>query len=175
MRFFTLGFVLISGAAQAESLCGATDQVALLEAIHGPWSVSGSISVETQTLSVVEPIQANVLIGRTGAILLDFEGESGSSLILGAAEDALDVDQVDNFLKTVEAEWIADEVSDTPCGPEGLLQLQALRDDPEGDYNRVTVLPYFDDRLVIITEIETAGEWGLAFITLGGILTPEHE
>ena len=91
---------------------------------------------------------------------------------LTATDTPYSVDHVDDILETVEAEWIADAVSETPCGPEDLLQLTAPLDLPPRMAGTVTLIPYFSDRVVIIAEVEMRGDWGLGFVTMAALLTP---
>jgi hypothetical protein len=78
---------------------------------------------------------------------------------------------LDDILDTVDAAWIADEVSGTTCGPEELPQLTASYELSEALNGRLTVIPYFSDRAVLILEAEWRGDWGIAFITLAALLT----
>ena len=84
-----------------------------------------------------------------------------------------DVDAVDDMLATVEADWIADAVSLTPCGPDDLLQLSTVIDVQDVAQGTLTIIPYFTDQIVMISEVEVTGDWVIAFVTEVGLLTPE--
>lgn len=170
MRLAALGLILWAGVAQAESLCGVTDEAAVFGALQGEWALSGSVSLETETLSVTRPNEGVATFRRDFFVVDIVEDGIGTTGNLVAAGQAYDVDQVDDILDTVEAEWIADNLSLTPCGPEGLLQLSSLVEE-FGNLSQLTVLPYFDDQMLVISESERKGDWGLAFVTFAGVLT----
>jgi len=158
----------------ADSLCGVTDPQAVFDAVQGTWVGRGSINVETETLSATEePNQMVLAITPAGGLIFDPQAGGSTPLALEAEGIVYDVDQVDDILETVEAEWIADDVSLTPCGPEGLLQLTVAIPLAEGETASVILLPYFSDRLVMIGEREMRGDFGLAFVTMAALLTPQ--
>lgn len=163
-------FDFLSGAAQAESLCGVTDEAAVFAALQGDWNVSGSVSLETETLSVTRPNEGTAAFREDFVVVEIIEDGTGTTGNLATVGQVYDVDQVDDILETVEAEWIADDLSLTPCGPEGLLQLSSQVEE-FGNLSRLTVLPYFDDQILVISESERKGDWGLAFVTFAGLLT----
>jgi hypothetical protein len=37
----------------------------------------------------------------------------------------------------------------------------------------LTIILYFTDQIVMISEAEVTGDWGIAFVTEVGLLTPE--
>lgn len=180
MKFIVLFTALWAGAAQAESLCGVTDRQVVLDAIAGDWSARGATSVESETLSVVDQTAGRYVFdaqGRFSSIIVEAVAEPPAVVIdadsptLGALGVFYDVDQVDDILETVEAAWIADEVSLTPCGPEELPQLQIILRDGEASSGVMVIVPYFSDKMVAISEVEMRGDWGLAFVTSAALLT----
>lgn len=166
-----LALCLAAPVAQAQSLCGVTDEDTVLGQIAGDWDVVGAMAIDTHIVSFVEPFEATVEINDLGMVRLDMNGMRGDNIFVDADEGSFDVDEIDGFLEDTQAEWIADAVSATPCGPEGLLQLRDTSDNPDADYNRVTFIPYFADQMVMIVEVETQGEWGIAFISMTGLMT----
>ena len=160
---------LWAGSGHADSLCGVTAQEALPQII-GAWTYEGAVSVETETLSIVEPDTGRAIVGGDGSFAAPPVSRWIAAPVDLRGEVVYDVDQVDDLLETVEAAWIADAVSLTPCGPEGLPQLTAefMNEELTG---QVTLLPYFTDLSVMIVEAELRGEWGLAFITTAALMT----
>lgn len=173
MKFALIGLILTASGAQAESLCGVTDAAVVFGHLQGDWTLTGAISVETETLSVVEVTNGTAQFMQDRAVILTHDGGAGIAVSLGLLGAAYDVNGVDDILETVEAEWIADAVSTTPCGPDGLLQLSATSNANENETSRVTVVPYFSDKVVVIIESELTGDWGLGFITIAALLIPE--
>ena len=169
-----VGFALVANIAQAESLCGNLDAPFIMDTLQGDWALNGSISVETETLSVVQPAQ-----GGTATFEDDFVvallSEDGLETYgtLAESPSPYDVDHVDDILETVEADWIADDLSLTPCGPEGLLQLRSSVQEPNRE-SHLTVLPYFNDQMLVIYEGELTGDWGLSFITFAALMTRDE-
>jgi len=179
LRSVVLCFAL-AGPVSAESLCGVTDQDAVLGAIAGSWGLEGSSALETETLSMVEPVVGAAVIGADGqvvsaevlqgAVVPDIALDDDSPAV-EVTESPYDVDQVDDILETVEADWIADAVSATPCGPEGLTQLAYTYAFETEATGRVTLIPYFTDQVLMISEAELKGDWGLAFFVSAVLLT----
>ncbi len=169
--------LLIVEPIASESLCGVTDETAVLRAISGVWYSDGGTSVESETLSVIEVQKSSAAIYPQGNFSFDLDMSAQGPNVLAAGGVVYNVDQIDDILETVEAEWIADAVSLTPCGPEDLLQLSMqlkLDPNPSGPNSTgtVTLIPYFNDKVLMISEVEMRGEWGLAFMTMAALLTP---
>lgn len=163
-----------AGSIQADSLCEVTDKDTVLEAIAGSWIVAGDLSVETQTLSELGRFFGVAEIYDFGSLQFVFEGAPGPRLSLDKAQFPYDVDQVDDLVATAQADWIMDAVSATPCGPEALLQLTGdYRAEALSENGTMTLIPYFDDQIVLIAEIETRGDWGLAFVTMAALFRPD--
>lgn len=138
------------------------------------------MSIETETLSVTQDLDADtdVIVTPQGAITWPMTDQWLRSALRLAPRDApLDVDTVDDLLDTTETAWIADAVGDTLCGPETLPQMSAtFRVAPQsGSQDSVsgtlTLIPYFDDRVVLLAQIELRGDWGLGFVTASALLT----
>lgn len=164
------------------SLCELDDNTLLLEIMQGDWVERGAISIESETLSVTEPVDGEMYIFATliqsNAVFGTYQFDQ-ANLRRG---QVYDVDQVDDLLETAEVEWIADEVSLTPCGPDGLPQVSAdlfelsVDEGPIADRDvvgRVTVLPYFANKMVILVEAELRGDWGIAYLTAATLMTRE--
>ena len=169
MKSLAIFLCLAVTPATAESLCGVTDTGAVLNAIDGAWVAEGAISIETETLSVTEPFELAAIVTQDATLSAGLLS-NGYPIPLEDLGAVYDVDQVDDMLDTVEAVWIADAVSETLCGPEGLLQLSGVISGAEGHIGTVTLLPYFSDRIVVITEYELKGDWGIGFVTSAGLL-----
>ncbi|WP_281982386.1 hypothetical protein [Thalassorhabdomicrobium marinisediminis] len=167
--------VLFAPPLHAESLCGVSDVDFILDQIEGRWAADGNVSVESETLSVFKPLPDVVVIGPDHRLTTRMTRNMGLTPELDVAAAPYDVDAVDDMLDTVEAAWIADAVSDTPCGPEELTQLSAEVRVDDVITGHVTLIPYFTDRVVLIAEVETRGDWGLAFVTHGLLLTRADE
>lgn len=165
--------VLWAGAAQAGSLCGVTDEAAVRAAMTGGFTQAGALSIETETLSVTEPFADEpVIIDPAGRIMLPVVDQwTGQDVRTTLSGGIYDVDGVDDLLDTVDAAWIADAVGDTPCGPEELPQITGTFASGEDLSGRVTVIGYFSDRMVVLTQVDLRGDWGIAFVTIAALLT----
>ena len=165
-----LVFCLWASTGQAASLCDVPAEEALA-ALAGEWSGPGAVSIETETLSVVEDAPFQLTLTADG---LASEGSFSawvSDPVMLEPGVVYDVDGVDDILATLEAEWIADDVSLTPCGPEALPQVSAEIEVAPDFNGRVTLVPYFTDQVIMIFEYEFRGDWGLAFVTEGALMT----
>lgn len=153
----------IEAIEPGRSLCGLDNDTLLLAVMQGDWAERGAISIESETLSVTEPVDGNMVIYSTfiqsDAVFGTYQFDQGP-LMRG---QVYNVDQVDDLLETAEVAWIADEVSLTPCGPEELPQVSAelyelgVGEGQSADRDvtgRVTVLPYFSDKMVILVEAQ---------------------
>ncbi|MCF2872726.1 hypothetical protein L0664_16770 [Octadecabacter sp. G9-8] len=178
---FTAPLFTATGA-QADSLCQVWNVDVVQNAIAGQWSTRGATSIESVIFSTTENTVGQVVISSAGqfasasvvegAAIPDVTLESDSAFMFDICP-VYDVDGVDDILDTVEADWIADAVSGTPCGPRDLLQLTATVDMGEQGGGAVTFIPYFDDQIVMISEVEIVGDWGIAFVTEVALLTPQ--
>ncbi len=86
-----------------------------------------------------------------------------------------DVDRVDDVLDTTERADLADVLSDTQCGPEALPQLQVDLPEFEGGisvFGTITLMPYFDDRVLEISELTLKSDETVLFMTETVILRP---
>jgi hypothetical protein len=177
MKFVSLIFLALgvgaATSAHAESLCGWTDEADIRAAMVGIFTQEGAMSIETETLSVTQAIEdSDVVLDPAGWVMLPMvENWLGHGLETALSGVIYDVDGVDDLLAAVEAEWIADAVGDTSCGPEDLPQVSGVFGTGEDVSGRVTVIPYFSDRMVLLTQTEVRGDWGLAFLTTAVLLT----
>ena len=175
MRWITIIAALAASPAAAESLCGVTGEVALTQLV-GNWIGDVQGNIETETVSVTDVVAPGVAsVGEDGRFAIDILGVlagAGEAVTLTPVETIYDVDGVDDLLDTVEAAWIADALSDTPCGPESLPQLRGVVDYAPDLTGQIVLIPYFDDRVLMLAEWENRGDWGLAFLTLAALLQP---
>lgn len=162
-------------AFAGESLCGVTDQAAVLSALAGDWDGALSVQIEGDTLSVLRADESGYSqIGTDGVFVNSFlEPLLSQDPVLTLWEQKLDVDRVDDLLEVTEREDIADAVSLTPCGPEALPQLTGLFQNGEELSGQVTLIPYFTDQIVMLILAETHGDLGYAEITGAALLTPD--
>ncbi len=173
----TLAILLLAALpAEARSLCGVTDEAEVLAAISGIWQAEERISLENAATSLIRvPAPARAEIG-PGGIETDFlDGLTGAPLPLRRTDPPpYGVDAIDDLLETTGHAELADRLSDTPCGPEELPQLVARL--PAGTApdatGTVTLLAYFDDRLLQITEMVLRSEETVLFLTGTALLTP---
>lgn len=170
-----LGFATsLAAGAQAESLCGRDDVDDLRAVLAGDWAYAGAASFVTASLDNRSDIEGAARIEPDGTVLVDEVTYVIMPLVRPELGDVIhDVDAVDDILDTVAAEWIADAVSATPCGPEQVPQLSApysFTDDLNG---QLTLLAYATDQVVLILEAEYRGDWGIAFVTLAALFNPE--
>lgn len=173
MRYAALFFTLIAGTAQAESMCGWDDIGEIRAALAGDWVYDGAGSIVTASLDDRGTLDGGAEITEDGNVIVDditFTLMPSLRPELGGV--VYNVDQVDDILDSVDADWIADAVSGTPCGPEGLPQLTAPYEITDALNGALTLLPYATDQVVLILEAEWRGDWGIAFVTLGMLLSP---
>lgn len=173
MRLIWAGaLVLWAGSAGAESLCGLTDEAEILARLAGAWDGEIRVSVETETVSVTEPLAERwAMLAPDGSFTTALNNNLDVDVVLRlATEPVIDVDGVDDLLDTTDSAWIADALSDTPCGPEALPQLTGAvtgRPDVSGI---VMLIGYFDDRLLMLIALELRGDHGLAFVSATALL-----
>jgi hypothetical protein len=92
-----------------------------------------------------------------------------------AAPKPYDVDRVDDVLDTTESGELADLLSDTQCGPEALPQVQVVLPEFEGGitvFGTITLVPYFDDRVLEISELTLKSDETVLFMTETVLLRP---
>ncbi|QFU08310.1 hypothetical protein PARPLA_02908 [Rhodobacteraceae bacterium THAF1] len=176
MRILILA-CLCASPAVTDSLCGETDAARLNAVLAGEWDREAHIQLESETLSILRQTAPEIVtLGADGTLQTAFiDDQIGSSLPLMLAHDTpYDVDAVDDMLDTTETPEFADILSDTPCGPEDLPQLQGMLPETEGMSvaGTITLIPYFDDRILEITELELKSEGALIFMTATALLTP---
>ena len=163
-----------AGGAGAESLCDVTDGV--FDRLAGDWAGAVTASVETETLSVTDEVMPGLsTLSADGAFGIDFiQDLVGAGAVVRLTHGAVvhDVDGVDDLLDTTETAWMADALSDTPCGPEALPQLSGTVDHGPDLTGTLTLIAYFDDRVLMLSELEYRGDWGLAFVTAAALLEP---
>ncbi len=170
--------VLTPVAVMADGFCGVTDPVAVYEQLAGNWVRDGSTSVEGSTMSFVRP-------ARKFATEISAEGLFSSGFVDSLMGDAValtwaapkpyDVDRVDDVLDTTERADLADLLSDTQCGPMGLPQLQIDLPEYEGGitvFGTITLVPYFDDRVLEISELTLKNDETVLFMTETVLLRP---
>ena len=162
----------LATAATADSLCGRTDAAVLLQTLAGAWDGTGGVWVETETVSSGETLESSAAyLGGNGLLDLAFLEGLGAGAVEVKLAPTYDVDQIDDFLTTTESDWIADELSDTPCGPEALPQFTGEVDEGPDLTGTATVVAYFDDRALLVLDLETRGDWGYAEVTVTTLLT----
>ncbi len=180
-RFFAIAAVALAPVgAWADGFCGVTDPVAVFERLAGSWVREGSTSVEGADTSFVRP--ARVFATEIGADGMFQSGFVDS--IMGEpvemrwmAPKPYDVDRVDDVLDTTERADLADLLSDTLCGPEDLPQVQVELPEFEGGvtvYGTITLVPYFDDRVLEISELTLKSPETVLFMVETAILRPEE-
>ncbi|MBU2993522.1 hypothetical protein Q4555_13230 [Octadecabacter sp. 1_MG-2023] len=176
MRYVASFLICLTGTAQAESMCGWDEPTEIRAALAGDWIYKGAGSFVTASLDDQGEIDGAANITEAGDVAVDEITYTLMPLLRPELGDVVyDVDQVDDLLETVEAEWIADAVSMTPCGPDDLPQLSATYQITEALNGQLTVLPYATDQVVLMLEAEWRGDWGLAFVTIAALLTPSEE
>ena len=171
MRYFVFAFACAATPLGAESFCGMQDAEAVLARLDNIWQLDGAVSVETETLSLLEE-ESGIVVISGGLVDAPAVRRFTDAIVAPEIGRIYDVDGVDDILAAVEAEWIADAVSATPCGPEDLPQLSATFARGAEVSGRITLVPYFTDQVVMIVEAELTGDWGLAFLTQAALLVP---
>ncbi len=165
-------------AAIADGFCGVTDAEAVYARLAGSWQREGSTSVEGGTTSFVRP-------ARVFATEIDMDGLFYSGFVdsIMGEEFSLrwtepkpyDVDRVDDVLDTTGRADLADLLSDTQCGPEALPQLQIELPEREAGvtvYGTITLVAYFDDRVLEISELTLKSDETVLFMTETALLRP---
>ena len=169
-------WLLAAGPAAAQSLCGNDDAEAVLDAVEGRWTANEKIALESHADSYFRAPDPAPVVIRDGQIDSAFlDSLQGQPLDLELADGPIyDSDAVDALLKDTRNETLADLLSDTPCGPENLPQLVARVPDTEGISagGTVTLIPYFEDRMLMVTELELSSPEALLFMTGVAYMTP---
>lgn len=147
--------------------------------LAGTWARDGAVSVVNETQDILRPsAQYTVTITPDGALQSPFvDSLTGTTLplmLLGVP--AYDVDRIDDVLDTTERADIADTLSDTRCGPEALPQVQgSLNITGEVSVTgTITLIAYFDDRVLQVTELELQSSDAILFMTETALLRPDH-
>ena len=168
--------LLAAGPATAQSLCGNDDAEIVLEAIQGRWTAQEKIALESHADSYFRAPDPTPVVIRDGQIDSAFlDSLQGQPLALELADGPIyDTDAVDALFEDTRNEALADVLSDTPCGPEDLPQLVARVPETEGINagGTVTLIPYFGDRMLMVTELELSGPEALLFMTGVAYMTP---
>lgn len=171
-------FGTLAAPAHAASLCGVTDPVRLYEALGTLWAPEQPrLSLENETTSILRDGPSDeVTISPAGTYDSTFtDSLTGAPLDLTLAEARpYDVDGVDDMLDTTENAVLADILSDTPCGPEDLPQFVAEIPATEGMSagGTITLIAYFDDRVLRIMKLELKSEETILFLTETALLRP---
>ncbi|WP_371154284.1 hypothetical protein [Jannaschia sp. 2305UL9-9] len=165
--------------ALAEGLCDVTD-LARLQMLAGTWSGVEHRSFETldDTRMGVTPL---IVTLADGGGVLTYASDLTSGLfdeapaLTLARDGAYDVDAVDDMLDTTAHAELADTLSDTLCGPEALPQLVVpVSIDAEIDVEgAITLIAYFSDRLLQITEMTVRSDEVVLYVTATALLTPQ--
>ncbi|WP_299424466.1 hypothetical protein [uncultured Shimia sp.] len=165
-------------AAMADGFCGVSDPAVVYERLAGSWVREGSTSVEGNVTSFVRPARMFATeIDNDGRFYSGFvDSIMGEDVALRWAEPKpYDVDRIDDVLDTTVRTDFADLLSDTLCGPEGLPQLQVAL--PEFDdgitvFGTITLVPYFDDRVLETSELTLKSDETVLFMTETVLLRP---
>ncbi|KQI68732.1 hypothetical protein AN189_07510 [Loktanella sp. 3ANDIMAR09] len=186
MRFILAILLLLPAGLRAESLCGVTDNAALLDRLAGDWRgdtyLSGVNAVIDQTEIQPRAEAERVTIGTDGILSVEAiaaaMGGEGLPMVLSPTP-VYNVDQVDDLLETTQAEALADVLSDTPCGPEKLPQFVATFGFDQADTDgvrfdgQVVLIPYFDDRILRLDQFDVNTGEMVLFVTVASVLTRE--
>ena len=181
----------LAGPAGAESLCGVPADMALMARLSGEWLGPVQVATVNETLDDLRTIDREDAIP-TAIFAGGLRTETTERvwferpMPLEAARHPLDVDAVDAILEDTEAEAFADLLSDTPCGPEALPQFETQIEDlptillfgdgpaPVFD-GTITIIPYFDDRILRVQKMVVRSDEGVVFLTAAALLTRVEE
>lgn len=180
-RFLTIAAVVLAPVgAWAEGFCGVSNPSEVFERLAGSWVREGSTSVEGADTSFVRPARVFATEISTDGL---FQSGFVDSLMGEAVEmrwldpKPYDVNRVDEVLEVTERADLADLLSDTLCGPEELPQLQMTLPEFEGGvtvYGTITLVPYFDDRILEISELTLKSPETVLFMVETAVLRPEE-
>jgi hypothetical protein len=171
-------FAAVPAPAPARNLCGLGDREDILAAISGTWIADEAISLENETTSLLRfPDPAQEVVTPEGSLATPFLDElTGGPMALSLARPKpYDVDRVDGVLETTGRASFADLLSDTLCGPEDLPQLVARVDalGGTGATGTVTLVAYFDDRMLRISEMTLRQDGTVLFMVATALLRRE--
>ena len=181
----------LAGPAGAESLCDVPADMALMARLSGDWLGPVQVATVNEVLDDLRAIERDDAIPtmiHAGGLRTETTERVWFKrpMPLAAAAAPLDVDEVDAILEDTEAEDFADLLSDTPCGPEALPQLETRIDNIEtillfGEGpapvfdGTITLIPYFDDRILRLQKITVRSEERVVFLTAAALLTRVEE
>lgn len=166
--------------ALAENLCDVTDPSRLAD-LAGTWAGAQAISLEGLDSSRQRSVPdhgVTLAVDAAGGLSIGSEfidSVTGTRLPLAPLRPVpYDVDRVDDVLDTTGAEDVADLLSDTRCGPEALPQLVARLSagDAVTVEGTITLIPYFSDRMLQITQVELQSGAALIYLTATALLRP---
>lgn len=187
MRTMRRGLALVAMAVSvfgtsgaADGFCGLGKPDIALAQIDGTWKREGSVSVFNETTDELRPSAPfTVQISGDGTFVSPFvDSLTGKPLTVSVlSAPAYDVDRIDDVLDTTGRADLADAVSDTLCGPSQLPQFQARLDVSDGISvsGTVTLIAYFADRVLQVSELELKSEDTILFMTETVLLTPQAE
>ncbi|MGH1413341.1 MAG: hypothetical protein ACRBB0_07590 [Pelagimonas sp.] len=171
----------LPGAALADGFCNVTDPVQIAERLAGDWSREGAMSIENAGTSALEPsTDYKVTFNADFTVATEFfEQLTGRAHPWDLADPKLyDVDGVDDMLDTTERTDLADILSDTKCGPGALPQMVVHLTESHLDMEVAgtsVFIPYFDDRILEVTELTLKMDETVLFVTETVLLTPTTE
>ncbi|WP_136441463.1 hypothetical protein [Pacificoceanicola onchidii] len=182
-RIFACGILALWPLdALAEGFCGVTNLAEITARIAGAWQREGTASIVNETTDVVRPSADYVTDFMANGQIANafFDGVTGEALPAELKDPRpYDVDLVDDMLDTTGRADLADDLSDTLCGPEQLPQLSVtLNLADAGDFQvigTVTYIPYFDDRILEIGRLELKSDETILFMTETALLRPKAQ
>lgn len=156
----------------SESLCGVTNENDVLAELNGDWVMEGGLAFQAQGDTMLEPVVGTVYLSDDGFFSLEMQGERGDVLFLRPNRRPFDAEKLSALFERAGVSWIDDAITETSCAPEDLMQLRATSNNPDGDYNQVTIVAYSTAQVLMIVEVETIQEGvGLAFVTVAALMT----
>ncbi|KPA22952.1 hypothetical protein shim_12450 [Shimia sp. SK013] len=164
--------------AIADGFCDVTDPADVYARLAGSWEREGSTSVEGADTSFVRPARVFATrISADGMFQSGFvDSQMGEEVALEwVTPKPYDVDRVDDMLEATERADLADVLSDTLCGPERLPQMQVELPALEGGvsvFGTITLVPYFDDRILEISELTLRSDETVLFMVETVLLQP---
>jgi hypothetical protein len=180
-RLFAIAALMIAPSwALADGFCGVTDPAEVFARLAGSWEREGSTSVEGADTSFVRPARVFATrISADGVFQSGFvDSRIGEEVALEwVTPKPYDVDRVDDVLDATERADLADVLSDTRCGPEALPQLQLELPEFEGGvsvFGTITLVPYFDDRVLEISELTLRSDGTVLFMVETVLLQPAN-
>ncbi|SMX31684.1 hypothetical protein [Octadecabacter ascidiaceicola] len=177
MKYAAIALMCLTGAAHAESFCGVTDEGVILSDLSNTlqmgakWDLTGALTFSQGGEGFTDPLVGIVTLTSLGMISLEVGGSRGDNLFLAPNKGSYDDEDLAKLFTRTGTEWITQEVAESPCNLNEVLQMRGTYDDPNGDLNQVSIVPYSSDHVVMIAEIEALTEGGLAFVTIVGLMT----